>query len=534
MRPSQKILGSDHGRNLGFFDNQIYDGEMKSNGPLPPLEQLKHVHIIGVCGTLMGAFAASLKRAGIRVTGSDQNVYPPMSDVLRQAGVELAEGYSPENLTRFQSRPELVVIGNVIGASNPEARAAIDGGLAYTSLPEAMEKLMLPQTRNLVVAGTHGKTTCSSMLAHVLNSAGQSPSYFIGGVSLDLPVSFEVKDLRPGGFFVLEGDEYDTAFWDKVPKFNHYLPDQVILTSVEFDHADIYADLGAVERAFSGLLTRIREGGSLVACSAYPSVLKLLPEFKGKTTLYGPSGDPRTDYWVDRIRPHSSGICFDIVEAKTRKTEATLKINLSGEHNALNATAVWILARAQGLSNAEIQKGLKSFQGVKRRQEVRGEVSGVTVIDDFAHHPTAVRETLKALRVRYSEPHGSTSASRRLLVVFEPRSATSRRKVFQAQYAEAFGAADLVWIAAPYDQSKISENEQFSSEQLVADLQKNGKVAQCFSAVDEGVRAVAQAALPGDVVIVLSNGGFGGFIQKLLSELGSTSKQVKAEAVIEN
>jgi UDP-N-acetylmuramate: L-alanyl-gamma-D-glutamyl-meso-diaminopimelate ligase len=251
------------------------------------MQQLKHVHIIGVCGTLMGAFAAYLKRCGLDVTGSDQNVYPPMSDVLEKAGVRLFNGYSAENLSRLGSRPDLIVIGNVIPAVNPEARAAIDGGYTYSSLPEAMENLMLRESRNLVVAGTHGKTTTSCMLAHVLAKAGKAPSYFIGGVSQDLPFSFQVTEAGPNPLFVLEGDEYDTAFWDKVPKFNHYLPNDVILTSVEFDHADIYADLPAVVRAFDGLMTRIRPEGRLIACWDYSTVRELAKKTTVPVISYG-------------------------------------------------------------------------------------------------------------------------------------------------------------------------------------------------------------------------------------------------------
>lgn len=249
------------------------------------MQTLRHVHIIGVCGTLMGAFAAYLKRRGLEVTGSDQNVYPPMSDVLEKAGVRLFNGYSANNLAQLGSRPDLVVIGNVIPASNPEASAAIEGGYAYSSLPEAMETLMLRETRNLVVAGTHGKTTTSSMLAHVLAKAGRDPSYFIGGVSHDLPFSFQVTSTSEGQLFVLEGDEYDTAFWDKVPKFNHYLPNDVLLTSVEFDHADIYADLAAVVRAFEGLMDRIRPGGRLIACWDYATVRELAGRAPGSGDL---------------------------------------------------------------------------------------------------------------------------------------------------------------------------------------------------------------------------------------------------------
>ncbi len=484
---------------------------------LPAWNQLKSVHIIGVCGTLMGAFAAFLKRRGLQVTGSDQNVYPPMSDVLSAAQVTLFSGYRAENITGLSARPDLVIVGNVISANNLEVRAAIDGGYAYCSLPEAMEQLLLTETLNCVVSGTHGKTTTSSLLAHVLASAGRDPCYFIGGVSLDLPQSFHAPAIDAGRPFVLEGDEYDTAFWDKVPKFNHYLPDQVILTSIEYDHADIYPDFAAVYRAFAGLLDRIRRGAGrsprLIACFDYGSIKQLVQEkdLKGVELIsYGSDSASGARYTPGNLRAEAGRLLFDVLD--DGKAVSALSLDIPGKHNALNALAVWIQARALGLSVSEIERGLASFRGVKRRQEVRGEVRGVLVIDDFAHHPTAVRETLDALKRKYPE--------RRLVTVFEPRSATSRRKVFQADYVKAFGQADQVWISVPYDPSKIPPAEQFSSDQLVEDLKRQGTDARILPSVDEGVKMVADGAKQGDLVAVLSNGGFEGFIPKFLKALG--------------
>jgi UDP-N-acetylmuramate: L-alanyl-gamma-D-glutamyl-meso-diaminopimelate ligase len=473
------------------------------------LNNLKKVHIVGVCGTLMGAFAAFLKRRGIEVTGSDQNVYPPMSDVLRDAGVTLFSGYRAENLTQMAQKPDLVVIGNVIQSSNPEARAAIDGGFRYTSLPEAMEQLMLLKTRNIVVSGTHGKTTTSSLMAHVLTAVGKKPSYFIGGVSLDLPFSFNVTDIEAGNLFVLEGDEYDTAFWDKVPKFNHYLPNDVILTSVEYDHADIYPDFQAVVRAFEGLMTRIRSGGRLIACFDYPVIKELAKLTQVPCLSYSSSASTGARFTVGKTHVEGEWTRFEVFDGGKLVDEVTLHI--PGAHNVLNALSVWIECRELGIPADELRAAMKSFRGVKRRQEERGEVGGVLVVDDFAHHPTAVRETLRALRKKYD--------GRRLVTVFEPRSATSRRKVFQKDYAEAFGEADAIHIAVPYDQSRIKPEEQFSSDQLVGDLVKAGKQAQVMNSVEEGVAQVANQSRPGDVVAVLSNGGFGGFIPKLLDAL---------------
>ncbi len=476
---------------------------------LPRFDELNHVHIIGVCGTLMGAFAAFLKRSRIRVTGSDQNVYPPMSDVLSREGVELISGYRAENVTPGGARPDLIVIGNVISASNPEAVAAMASGIPCTSLPEAMEVLMLRKTRNLVVSGTHGKTTTASLLTHVLRSCGRDPNWFIGGVSKDLPHGFQVSSLEEGRPFVLEGDEYDTAYWDKVPKFNHYLPDDVILTSVEFDHADIYPDLAAVERAFVGLLSRIRSGGRLIACVDYSSVRDLLSRAEVPVITYS-GGDQKADYVIEGFKSENGRIEFDILNRGVRVE--TLSLSVPGRHNALNALAVWIECRELGLAPDEIKAAMASFQGVRRRQEERGEVRGVLVIDDFAHHPTAVRETLQALRAKYS--------GRRLVAVFEPRSATSRRKVFQKDYAGAFQFADLIYICKPYDQSRISSDDQFSSDQLVDDIKRSGKIAALMESPQEGVVQVAGKSERGDVIAVLSNGGFGGFIPGLIEQLG--------------
>lgn len=481
------------------------------------LNGLKRVHVIGVCGTLMGAFAAFLKRRGIHVTGSDQNVYPPMSDVLRSAGVELMTGYRAENLTAQGLKPDLVVIGNVIGADNPEARAAIDGGYRYSSLPESMEQLMLKDTRNIVVAGTHGKTTTSTMMSHLLTVSGRDPAYFFGGVSLDLPFSFHVPGIEAGRAFVLEGDEYDTAFWDKVPKFNHYRPDDVILTSVEFDHADIYRDLAAVVSAFEGLMRRIRPKGRLIACYDYPVIRELahLAVREAGATLETYGSDPRggARFTPGAIRVEGPLTCFEIMDhgkgAGGKVDE--IRMHVPGNHNVLNALAGWIEARELGVDSGRIRSAFETFKGVKRRQEERGEVNGVLIVDDFAHHPTAVRETLKALRQKY--------AGRRLVTVFEPRSATSRRKVFQNEYATAFRLADSVFIAVPYDQSRIQRDDQFSSDQLVADLVGSGKSAHLMDTVDAGVAQVALASKRGDVIAVLSNGGFGDFISKLLEAL---------------
>lgn len=470
--------------------------------------KFKHVHILGVCGTLMGSFASYLKRAGVRVTGSDQNVYPPMSDVLQNAGVELFSPYSADNLKKIGSLPDLFVIGNVISKGNVEMTAIENSGEPYVSLPEFMERHLLPETRNLVVAGTHGKTTTSSLLAHTLTSAGLNPSYFIGGVSHSLPHSFHVPENSK--YFVLEGDEYDTAFWDKVPKFNHYLPNDVILTSVEYDHADIYPDLAAVKKAFAGLISRIRTPGRLIACIETENVRELIRAANTTLITYSRNEKDQADYTFKNMKTNGENTTFDVYSKGVKKDQ--LEINLCGEHNVLNALAVFVECSELGIPAEKIKEGLRTFRGIKRRQEERGEVNGVLVIDDFAHHPTAVRETLSALRLKYP--------SRRLVAVFEPRSATSRRKVFQKEYTEAFDQAGAVFVAAAFDQGKIPVDQQFSSEELVSGINARGIESVCFKEVDEGVKNVSAFAKKGDLIAVLSNGGFGGFIPKLLSALG--------------
>ena len=486
---------------------------------VPDFKSIKRVHILGICGTLMGAFATWLKRSGVQVTGSDQNIYPPMSDLLQNAGIQLLSGYSAKNLESI-ARPDLVIVGNVISATNAEMIAVTELKFPYLSLPEALEKWILPETRNLVVAGTHGKTTTASLLAFTLLHSGRDPSYFIGGVPHDLPYSFQISDGGDGPrYFVIEGDEYDTAFWDKVPKFNHYLPDEVILTSVEFDHADIYKDFDAVKKAFSGLLTRIRAGGHLIACTDYLSISDALSEAassldgrKVEVSTYGiGTGKQAPEFVATRIRTEDGMTRFDVIQ--NGQTRAQLALQIPGRHNVLNALAVWIQAKRIGLSDQEIQKAFLTFRGVKRRQEERGEVGGVLVVDDFAHHPTAVRETLLALKQKYPQ--------RRLITVFEPRSATSRRKVFQNDYAQAFSQSAATFIAVPFDQSKIASSEQFSSQQLVDDLTRLGTAAYVLESVDTGVNQLAEYVQPGDLVAVLSNGGFGGFIPKLLQALRS-------------
>lgn len=476
------------------------------------LQSLKHVHILGIGGTLMAPFAVYLKSQGVLVTGSDLPVYPPMSDVLGNAGIKPFTSYDEKNLDALPGKPDLVIIGNVIQRVNPEAKAVLDRGWSYTSLPECLEKWILPATKNIIISGTHGKTTTSSLMTQVFRKLGKNPSYFIGGVPKDFATSFEIQPQSSGKPFILEGDEYDTAFWDKVPKFFHYLPDHAILTSVEFDHADIYANLDSVLKAFEGLLERIRPGGYLIACTDYENVRTVIGGNKNVRVIsYGSAGNSHADYQVVNYRMENGKSHFDIVETKSGKTLASLKLQIPGHHNALNVLAVWLECREFGLDLSEVTNALAGFQGVKRRQEVRGEVRGVLVIDDFAHHPTAVVETLKALRLAYP--------GRKLHAVFEPRSATSRRKVFQNDYVAAFHGADEIWISKPYNQTGIEASNLFSSQELVDELNGDGVKTHHFEKVDEVVKQMASEAHSGDVFAILSNGSFDGLIPKLLKAL---------------
>lgn len=471
------------------------------------LQKGAHIHLIGICGTAMASLAGLLKSQGYKITGSDQNVYPPMSTQLQALGIEIQQGYRKENLT---PRPDLVIVGNVITRANEEAKALLESDIPYTSLPKAMGEFAIGGRECIVIAGTHGKTTTTSMMSFVADSCGHQPGFMIGGIPENYGLSFRVAR---DNYFIIEGDEYDTAFFDKVPKFIHYKPKYVILTSVEFDHADIYADLEAVKSAFRRLIDLIPADGILVACSDNDNVRELMKNAKCRVVTYG--AQP-ADYQVVE-RAQISGRSHFAVAYKGQKI-VDVALKQPGEHNALNAVAVLALARELKWNVNQALQGLTNFKGVKRRQQVLGSPGGVTVIEDFAHHPTAVSVTLKAVREQYINV-ATSGAKPRLFALFEPRSATSRRKVFQKDYVSAFQQADFIFVAKPFDQSKIAEAERFSSEELVKDIAAGGKDAREFAASDDIVAAVKAEARKGDVVLVMSNGAFDGIYQKLLSAL---------------
>jgi UDP-N-acetylmuramate: L-alanyl-gamma-D-glutamyl-meso-diaminopimelate ligase len=465
------------------------------------ISQLKtnaHIHLIGICGTAMASLAGLLKDRGFKVTGSDSNPYPPMSTQIEALGIKILKPYSAKNL---EPKPDFVIIGNVIPKTNEEAMAVMSLGISYTSLAKAMGEFIIGNKQSIVISGTHGKTTTTSLMAWVATEVGVKPGFLIGGIAKNFSKSFQNPQ---GDFFVIEGDEYDTAFFDKVPKFIHYRPKHVILTSVEFDHADIYKDLDAVKAAFKTLMELIPKDGTLIYCAEDNNVTELAKYCKAKTIIS--YGIHKGDVKAQILKVDDSGTFFKISGQEFQMT-------LTGEYNVLNAAAVIALSQVLKWDQQKIKSAFKSFQGVKRRQEILGEPKGVLIIEDFAHHPTAVRETIKGIKAKYPK--------RKLFAIFEPRSATSRRKIFQHEYAVAFQQADEVMIAKAFDQSKIDESNRFSSEELVHDIKENGKSAGVYDNVDQIVNDVTKKSKQGDLVLVMSNGGFDGIYTKLLNALES-------------
>ncbi|HEY3802586.1 MAG TPA: GNAT family N-acetyltransferase [Kofleriaceae bacterium] len=476
------------------------------------------VHLIGIGGTGMGAVAGLLVAAGHDVRGSDSAVYPPMSEQLATLGVPVMMPYGEHNLDWM---PDLVVVGNVHGKDHVEVKAAQARGLTLTSFPAVIGEQLLPGKQSIVVSGTHGKTTTTSLLGHILLEAGRDPSLFIGGVPVGLGHGWRLGH----GPFVLEGDEYDTAFFDKGSKFLHYKPDTVILTSVELDHVDIFPSFDAVRDAFKKLVALIPPAGLLIAYADSADVRNVAKTAACKVelyTVYGPdSGTDGEDsdgglasdvaWWARNLEVGKSGrIAFDVYHHGERIER--FETLLVGRHNVGNCVAAIAVAHAQGVAIKDIQRGVATFAGVRRRQELRGIAGGVTVLDDYAHHPTAVRETLKALRKRFPK--------RRLIAVYEPRSATSRRKTFQAEFADAFAHADEVIVGRMYDASKIPPEDRFDPEKLALDLHRSGTQASYGPDTNAIVKQLAESAAPGDVVVVLSSGSFDGLHDKLLDAIG--------------
>ena len=459
------------------------------------------IHLIAVCGTGMGALACMLQEMGYTVAGSDHHVYPPMSDFLVQKGIHLTEGYQASNLTYG---PDLVVVGNAVSKDNPEVIQMEQMGLPFCSMPQALNRFAVGPKKVLMVTGTHGKTTTSALLAWLLYAAGHDPSFMIGGLLSNFDTNYR---LGQGNTIVIEGDEYDTAYFDKGPKFLHYDPQMTILTSVEFDHADIFRDLRHVKSVFAQFIHRLSTGTTLFAFDGDANIDGIIRESRCRVERYGQNGQSAWRLGDITIEPPWTR--FEVF--RQDKLYHVFETRLMGEHNLLNALAAITIATRQGVDAVDIARGLKSFKGVKRRQEIRGIKRGVTVLDDFAHHPTAVKATIQAVKPYY--PDG------RLIAVFEPRTNTSMRKVFQPVYPLAFDEADLICIREPSMLAKIAPHERFSSEKLVTDLRKRGLQAHYFPDTDPTIDFLTATARAGDVILIMSNGGFDNIHARLLQHL---------------
>ena len=472
------------------------------------MNENKHIHLIGICGTAMASLAGMLKQRSYRVTGSDAAAYPPMSDFLAELGIPVAQPFDARNL---EPRPDLVVVGNAISRGNAELEHVLDQRIPFCSLPQLLHEEFLRGKEVLVVAGTHGKTTTTSMLAWIFHTAGMQPSFLIGGIAENFGSSFHVGQ---GKHFILEGDEYDTAFFDKGPKFLHYFPDAIILTSVEFDHADIYKDLEAVETAFKRLVNLVPRRGLIIAfdgmagdAAESASLERCISKAFCKVERYGAS--PRADWQITNVKFEGDRTSWSVL--RSGRAWMDLEFPLAGEYNVWNATAAAALAEAYGISKEEISAALKTFKSVKRRLEVKAHVNGITIIDDFAHHPTAIAGTLKALRSRYP--------GARLWAILEPRSNTLRRRVLQADLARSLAMADEVVVAGVFRSEAVPLNERLELPELAAEIQKHGRRVRLLADADEIVQTTASEMRSGDVVAILSNGGFGGIYEKLPARL---------------
>ena len=449
----------------------------------------------------MASLAGLLKQRGFRVTGSDAAAYPPMSDFLASMSIPVAQPYAEANL---KPRPDLVVVGNAISRGNTELEYVLDERMPFRSMPDVLHEYFLRTREPIVVAGTHGKTTTTSMLAWIFQSAGKDPSFLIGGIAENFGSSFALKQ---GKHFILEGDEYDTAFFDKGPKFLHYFPQAMILTSVEFDHADIYKDLNAVLIAFKRVVNLVPRKGKIIAWDGHPNVDECLTRAFSPVERYGMKEG--SCWQITNMNFVAEKTSWSVLREGKHWTD--FQFSLAGEYNVLNATAAAAMAAHYGIEPQAIADALKNFKSVRRRLEVKAEISGITIIDDFAHHPTAIAETLRALRTRYP--------SARLWAIFEPRSNTVRRKVLQKDLVSSLALADQVIIASVFKAESIPEEERLTPAAVIAAVKRSGKPARELADADLIVETIAPELRPGDVVAILSNGGFGGIYDKLPRKL---------------
>ncbi len=464
-------------------------------------QDIKNIYVIAICGTGMASLAGLLKKAGYRVTGSDANVYPPMSTLLENAGIAIKPGYKKENIT---GDIDLVIVGNAVSKDHEEVLAVQAAGIPYISMPQALARFFLEGRKSLVVTGTHGKTTTSAMLSWVFEACGQKPGFMVGGWLKNFDTNHKLPE---GDWFITEGDEYDTAFFDKGPKFLHYRPYAAILTSIEFDHADIYRDLDHIKESFRKFMEIIDPKGFLLVEFSDKNTKDVINQAKCEVETYGFS--EKADWQVADYKFAEGHGQFTLNHKG--KVVGRFHLPMIGRHNILNSAAVTALALKCGLSADAVAKGLKEFKGIKRRQEVVGEKNGVTVIDDFAHHPTAIHLTLEGAKEAWP--------GHRIWAVFEPRSATSRRKTFEASLPESFRLADQTIIADLFAPEKVKEEERLDPKQVVASIKKKGREAQFFPTVEEIIDFIAEHQQPGDVVMIMSSGGFDGIHQKLLDRL---------------
>lgn len=465
------------------------------------------VHFSGIGGTAMVAGARLAVEAGWEVRGSDNPLYPPTSEMVAALGVPVAEGYRAENL---DWNPDRVVIGNALSRGNPEVEAALDRKLHYTSLPEWLKDVALRRRRPVVVCGTHGKTTTTALTTYLLDRTGLAPGFLIGGQPVDFAHSARLG--AEGAPFVIEGDEYDTAFFDKRAKFFHYLPEIAVVTSVEFDHGDIYRDLGEIERAFQWMLRQIPRNGWLLACADHPGAAALIPHAPCRTATYGfADGADWRGEWDGAFRDGFAQVAV----RRHGRTWATIQVPLAGRHNLLNALAAVAVAGTLGVEPDAVAAAMPAFRGVRRRMEVFLESHGMIFVDDFAHHPTAIRETIAAARGRWPD--------RRLRALFEPRSNTTVTRRFQHDLTEAFARADEVWLGPIHRAERIPDDERLDREAIVAELKTRGIAAHCREDAGQMAGEVIDGSRPNDLVLIMSNGAFGGIYRKFRELLGSGS-----------
>ncbi|MDJ0984694.1 MAG: UDP-N-acetylmuramate:L-alanyl-gamma-D-glutamyl-meso-diaminopimelate ligase [Desulfobacterales bacterium] len=464
-------------------------------------EHVRKIHLIAVCGTGMGALASMLKRLGFEISGSDQKVYPPMSDFLREQGIHIKDGFDAAHIAYG---PDLIIVGNAVVRENPEVKKMRQMGIPFCSMPQALNHFFAGDKKTLLVSGTHGKTTTASILAWMLYEGRLDPSFMIGGILQNFASNYRLGE---GDTIIIEGDEYDTAFFDKGPKFMHYQPAATVLTSVEFDHADIFRDLDHVQAVFSRFLSQLKPASLLLAFDADENIRRIITDAQCRIEYYG--SDDRSNWRLGDIQRDGVWSKFEVLKAGY--PFGRFKTQMVGHHNLYNALAVIAIADNLGMSPADMAAALESFEGVKRRQQIRGRKNQITVMDDFAHHPTAVRETVAAVKSFHCPP--------RLIAVFEPRTNSSMRDIFQDVYPLAFDFADLICIRQPPLLEKIPVAERFSSEKLVADLRQRGQDAHYFKDTESIIEFLVQRALPGDLILVMSNGGFDNIHDKLLDRL---------------